>query len=139
MNNDLIFGPVLAQITLTIIIFLLLGAAKIKAIKTEKVDREKTALHNDAWPDPVLKISNNIANQFQTPILFYVLCLVLWNLKAVNPLVVGLAWGYVVSRVVHAYIHIGSNYVPMRFRMFTLGTLILIVMLVLAVVALFSA
>lgn len=128
MNNTQILWPVLIQITLTIMVFLLLAVRKARAIKDGGVDRKKTALHNDAWPDEVLKVSNNLQNQFQTPVLFYALCFALIHAGAVSISSLLLAWGYVLSRIIHAYIHTGSNYVPMRFRMFLLGFVMLLVM-----------
>ncbi|MDQ7048323.1 MAG: hypothetical protein Q9M92_01810 [Enterobacterales bacterium] len=80
MNASSILLPVLIQIALTLVVFLMLGMRKTAAIKAGGVDRKKTALDNSAWPEPVVKVSNNIANQFQTPILFYVLCVLFISL-----------------------------------------------------------
>ncbi len=44
------------------------------------MDLTLTALDNDAWPDEVRKVSNNIRKQFQVPVLFYVLVLALYVL-----------------------------------------------------------
>jgi len=128
MNATLILWPVLTQISLTIVIFFLMARAKAKAIKAGNVDREKAALHNDAWPDDVLKISNNLQNQFQTPVLFYALSFAFLHAGTISITVLSLAWGYVVTRIVHAYVHVTSNYVPMRFRFFLLGFVMLVIM-----------
>ncbi|HFB66684.1 MAG TPA: hypothetical protein ENJ60_14210 [Aeromonadales bacterium] len=132
MHFSTILFPVLIQITLTLLVFLILGARKIKAIKAGGVDRQKTALDNSAWPEDVVKVSNNIANQFQTPVLFYVLSMLFYFTQQVSTTVLILAWVYALSRLAHAYVHIHSNYVPLRFNIFTLGVLCLIVMTVLA-------
>ena len=132
MNSNLIFWPVLLQVLLTIVGFMLLGARKTKALKTDTVDQTKTALDNDAWPDYVLMVSNNIRNQFQVPVLFYVLCFVFYSLDSVTLLVLSLAWAFVISRIVHAYIHMSSNYVPARFGVFTIGFVIMVLMTILA-------
>lgn len=136
MSSNQIFWPVLVQILITIAGFLLLGIRKTKALKTGTVDQEKTALDNDAWPDYVVMVSNNIRNQFQVPVLFYVLCFLFYSLGAVTAPVIYLAWAFVITRVIHAYIHMSSNYVPARFSVFTIGFVIIIVMTVLAALAL---
>lgn len=136
MSAQLILLPVVAQIFLVLCVFILLGARKTAAIKAKLVDRQKAALDNRAWPDSVLKVSNNITNQFETPVLFYVLCLVLYAADGVTLLSLSLAWAYFASRVVHVLIHVGSNYVPWRFRVFIVGTLILLALTVLAALAL---
>jgi len=132
MNFSSILLPVLIQVSLTLIMFLILGARKTNAIKAGGVDRQAAALNNSAWPEEVVKVSNNIANQFQTPIIFYVLCILFYVTNTVSTLVLILAWVYSISRVVHGYVHISSNFVPARFSIFLIGVLSLIVMTVLA-------
>lgn len=128
MNLSSIFLPVLIQVLLTLIMFLILGARKSKAIKAGGVDRQKAALNNSAWPEDVVKVSNNIANQFQMPNLFYVLCIFFYTTNTVNTAVLVIAWLYVLTRIIHAYIHISSNYVPARYRAFLISAICLIVM-----------
>ncbi len=131
MNSNHIFWPVLAQVFLTLIMLIVLGARKTKAVKAGEVNRKQAALNNRVWPEDVVKVSNNIANQFEVPVLFYVLCLVLYSINAAGVVALVLAWLFVVSRFAHAYVHIGSNYVPMRFRLYLVGCLVLIAMLIL--------
>jgi len=131
MNSIHIFWPVLAQIFLTLTMFILLGARKVKAVKAGEVNRQQAALNNQVWPDEVVKVSNNIANQFEAPVLFFVLCLVLYSINAAGTAAISLAWLFALSRYAHAYVHTGSNYVPMRFRLFLTGCLVLIGMLIL--------
>lgn len=130
MNSHHIIWPVLAQVLLTLSMLIVLGARKAKAVKTGAVDRKQAALNNRAWPEDVVKVSNNIANQFEVPVLFYVLSLVLYSINAVDIVAIVLAWVFVLSRFAHAYVHIGSNYVPTRLRLFLLGCLVLIAMLI---------
>jgi hypothetical protein len=139
MNSNQIFLPVLVQILITISGYLLLGVRKSRAVKSNNVDLKKAALDNDAWPDYVLVISNNIRNQFQVPVLFYVLCILFYSIDAVSAMVLYLAWAFVISRAIHAYIHMSSNFVPARFTLFTIGFIIMIVMVVFAAIALLSA
>ncbi|MEO8002443.1 MAG: MAPEG family protein [Arenimonas sp.] len=128
MNRNLIFLPALIQILLTILVFISLGIAKSKAVKLGQVDQEKRALHTDAWPDYVLKISNNINNQFETPVLFYALVLMLWAMNTVDIYAMVFAWGFVAARIIHVYIHTGSNIVPVRRAVFTVGCMFLVLL-----------
>lgn len=131
MNSSNIFWPVLSQIFLTLTMFVMLGARKARAVRSGKVNRRQAALDNRVWPEEVVKISNNIANQFETPVLFYVLCLVIYSINAASTVAVVLAWLFALSRWTHAYVHIGSNYVPLRLRLFLFGGVILVAMLIL--------
>lgn len=131
MNTNQIFWPVLAQVFLTLIMFIILGIRKFKAVKAGDVNRKQAALNNQVWPEAVIKVGNNIANQFETPVLFYILCLITYSINSVDMVFIVLAWVFVASRFAHAYVHISNNYVPMRFRLFLFGCLVLIAMLLL--------
>ena len=132
MNAQLILLPVLLQIALTLASYVALARAKSKALALGQVDEVRRALHSDAWPDSVIKINNNIRNQFETPVLFYVLVLVLLNLGAVGWLTQLLAWLFVLSRIAHPLVHTGTNQLPLRRRLFTFGCVVLILMTALA-------
>ena len=124
----MIFWPVLMQILLILLMYMLLGYRKEKKKKTGNVNLKATALDNKAWPPEVVKVSNNIDNQFEIPMVFFVLCLLFFGIGQVDLLVLSLAWAYVISRYAHAYVHIGSNYVPLRMRIFAFGCLVLLTM-----------
>jgi hypothetical protein len=128
MNGDLIFYPVLVMVLLTLVIYVRLIKVKIREMKAGKVDMARRALHEDAWPESVLQINNNIRNQFELPVLFYVLSFALWGLEAVGVIALVAAWLFVLSRIAHAVIHLGSNYVPNRRRAFTVGWWVLLAM-----------
>ena len=127
MENDLIFLPVLIQVALTFWLYIYLAIAKSRAVKLGQVNEARRSLHDDAWPDNVLQINNCIRNQFEVPILFYVLVVILWCIGSINIFIHILAWCFVLSRISHAVIHTGSNHVPLRRKIFTLGCIILMV------------
>lgn len=128
MQAHLIFWPVLVQMLLTMTLFGMLGLRKAQAIKAGGIDLKAVKLNNSAWPDRVVQVGNNINNQFETPVLFYVVCGALYVLGAVTPVVLVLAWLYVGLRVTHTVIHITSNKVPLRMKAFTAGFLVLVVL-----------
>ena len=136
--SAIIFLPLLLQVLLTVIVYLFLAAAKARASKQGLVDISRRALHHDAWPANVQKINNNIRNQFEVPVLFYVLVLVLYQLGAAGMLAQILAWLFAGSRLLHAFIHTGANQVPLRRLVFMFGCLVVLAMLILAVVAVFQ-
>lgn len=128
MPENAILLPVLAQVLLTITMYVALVVAKRKAVAAGLVDLERRALHDDAWPDSVLKINNNIRNQFELPVLFYVTAVIHWQLGDPGAWTLALAWLFVASRIVHAWIHTHSNFVPARRRVFTFGVLVVTAM-----------
>jgi hypothetical protein len=134
MSRDLILLPALLQILLTLSVYLALNVAKARALRAGQVDPVRRGLHDDAWPDAVLKVNNNIRNQFELPVLFYVLVLMLWSLDAAGVAAQALAWGFALSRIAHAWVHTHSNYVPLRRRIFVLGVVLVLALLVLVAI-----
>lgn len=139
MNGNLLLLPVLLQVVITLVAYFLLSRAKTTAARAGLVDETRRGLHDDAWPDAVRQINNNIRNQFELPVLFYVLVLCLWGLGATGWFVQAVAWLFALSRVLHLYVHAGSNYVPLRRRVFMFGFLMVVLLLGAVVVALFGA
>jgi len=130
--------PVLAQIALTLFMYIRLAGAKAGAIKRGEVDEARRALHEDAWPESVQKINNNIRNQFEVPVLFYVMALSLISLNAADMAALITCWLFVASRWAHAFVHTGSNYVPLRRNIFMFGVLLVLVLLGLCLRALLN-
>ena len=124
--------PVLVQVLLTLAVFLYLAVVKARALKAGLVDLERRALHEDAWPENVQQVNNNIRNQFELPVLFYVLSAVLILQDAAGLVAQVLAWLFVISRIAHAYVHLGSNDVRFRKPLFMLGWIFLMALFVLA-------
>jgi len=133
MYHNQIFFPVLVMILMTLLVYVRLIRVKVRELRAGRVNRERLALHEDAWPESVLQVNNNIRNQFELPVLFYVVCGVLWALDAVGIVALVAAWLFVLSRIAHAWIHLGSNVVTNRRRVFTLGWWVLAFMVLLAI------
>jgi len=126
-----IFWPVIVQMLLTMLVFVRLINVKVRELKAGKVDLPRRGLHEDAWPDSVLQVNNNIRNQFELPVLFYLLATVLWLLDSVHGVAIAASTVFVLSRIVHAGIHLIINALPPRRHLFTVGWVAVFVMAVL--------
>lgn len=131
--------PVLAQVLFTFAMILAAGRARIRAAKAGRVRIGDIALSAEAWPADIRKIGNNMNNQFQTPVLFYVLCGIALFIGAAGPVMVALGWLFVATRLVHAYIHVTTNDVVRRLQAFVAGFATLVVMWIMIVAHLLSA
>jgi len=136
MPARMILLPLIVQVLLTVVVYLRLNFAKRAAVRRGEVDEARRALDEDAWPDSVRKINNNIRNQFEVPVLFYALVLTLVALNAAGTAAIVCAWLFVLSRIVHAYVHTGSNYVPLRRKVFMVGCAMIVALAVIALYAL---
>jgi hypothetical protein len=76
-------------------------------------------------------VSNNLSNQFELPVLFYVLAMTLYATNAVTQAQLGLAWAFVGARLLHTLVHVFSPNVALRGGVFTLNFLALAAMWVL--------
>jgi hypothetical protein len=76
------------------------------------------ALDNSKWPEPLRKLSNNFDNQFQIPMMFYGLTAFIIATGLADAVTAMLAGVFVACRLVHSWIHTGSNNVPKRFYAF---------------------
>ena len=85
-------------------------------------------------PDRVLQTTRNFQNLLETPILFYVVCLLAIVLKYETTLMVGLAWAYVALRGVHSYIHLTNNKVMHRLYVFAASLVVILVMFIILVI-----
>lgn len=131
--------PVLAQIVLTLGLALATASTRFRAARRGDIKLREIALDNRAWPEPVRKLGNNYANQFEMPVLFYVLSGLAIYLGQDHLAMAAAAWGFVISRFVHTAIHVGHNDVRQRFQVFSLGVVFLAAMLVMIVVSLIAA
>ncbi|WP_395814671.1 MAPEG family protein [Devosia sp.] len=116
----------LAQGALALGLVWYLGSIRIPMILRGEVSIRDIALSRQGWPEREKQVSNAVDNQFQLPLLFYVAC---GLALALGPtwFNLGLAWAFVVSRYLHAAIHITDNNVIRRFWAYTVGLGILTV------------
>ena len=120
--------PVLVQIFLIFGVLFRLAQVRFGAAARGEVQVDKIAIDNTAWAPDIRKVANSFSNQFELPILFFVLVAFTLILHLNSTLFVGMEWVFVLSRVVHALIHCTSNNVQHRFRAFAVGLFTLIAM-----------
>lgn len=130
MSQNLILLPVCAQVLLTFIVAVTMAVRRQRALKAGTRFKD-IALGQDVWPEDATKAANNFRNQFETPVLFYVACAFAMLTRSVDVLFLALAWVWVASRAIHAFIHLGGNDVGKRAMIYGIGMLILMVMWVL--------
>jgi hypothetical protein len=128
MSIQAVLLPLFAQVMLTIVLLFWMGSARVAAIRRGEAKISQTALGQPNWPVRVTQIANCYHNQFQLPVLFYVLTTLALVTRQADLLFVVLSWLFVVSRLVHATIHTSSNDVPRRFYAFLAGAVVLVVL-----------
>ena len=75
---------------------------------------------SNPWAKLEPRISANLSNQFEWPLLFYAACLILLQLGA-SQLSIVLAWIFVVGRVLHSLVQILTTNIRLRGVVFTIN------------------
>ena len=127
MTIQMVLLPVFVQVALTFALLIWMASARTASVKRGETKLRDIALGQSAWPAKPMQISNCYDSQFQIPLLFYVRHPRVDH-EARRSIFVVMAWVFVLSRLVHAYIHTSSNHVPTRFRAFAVGVLVLLLM-----------
>jgi hypothetical protein len=81
-----------------------------------------------------MQVSYAFSNQFELPVLFYVLTILEYVTHLAGVAFVVLAWIFVIFRVLHAFIHVTSNIVRLRGALFAVSALVLAIMWVIYIV-----
>ena len=79
------------------------------------------ALGERNWSTRAQQVSNCFDNQFQLPVLFYVLTILSIITRHADVIFLALAWIFVLTRLGHAYVHTTSNSVKLRGAIYGLG------------------
>ena len=125
--SAMIVWPMLAQFALTLGLYVWLTVARKRAVERGETDYTAFVLGYDE-PLHVARITRNLANQFELPVLFYVLIALALPLRHADLFIVLMSWVFVVTRFVHAGIFVTSNDVRTRSLAWFAGVLVLLAM-----------
>jgi hypothetical protein len=128
MTVQAILAPLFVLVALTFVLLFWMAGVRFAAVRRGEVRVADIALGQRNWPPRVQQVSNCFHNQFQLPVLFYVLTVLALFLRKADLLFVVMAWIFVVLRIVHAAIHVTSNRVSHRFQAFGVGAIVLLLM-----------
>jgi hypothetical protein len=120
--------PVFVQVALTFALLYWNGYLRVGHTSRGEVKIRDMALGQPNWPEQATKIGNAFRNQLEIPILFYALVAFALLTRKADLVFVVLSWVFVLSRLVHAFIHTTSNRVSRRFFAYSVGTVTLLIM-----------
>ena len=121
--------PMFAMVLLTFVVGGITFVARVNSVKTGTVNvRYFKIMQSDDVPESLIQKSNNFTNLFQVPTLFYAAGCLIISLGMINELTVILSWLFVLSRVIHSYIHITYNHILHRIIAFMSGNLCLLIL-----------
>jgi hypothetical protein len=135
-----ILQPVVALVLWSMVMWAWLYATRIPAMQKAKVPTDPsltTADLNAAIPANVRWKADNYNHLMEQPTIFYATALALAVAGLGDGLNAALAWGYVGLRVVHSLVQATTNIILLRWALFMVASLVLLVLAVRAALGVF--
>jgi len=134
MSLPAILAPLFAQVLLTFGLMLGMMFFRSTALMSGRTRYEQIAMREPNWPHRALLFANAFGNQFELPVLFYVLTVLALVTRHADLLFVVMAWIFVVMRCLQALVHVTTNHVPYRGGFYGVGAILLLAMWVIFIV-----
>ncbi|PXF63195.1 MAPEG family protein [Kangiella spongicola] len=116
MNTNLLLYPMFAHVLWVAFLYVLLTLVRAPAVWGFIQSRK------ESWAEVEPRISANLSNQFEWPLLFYVVCvLLICQGSVVDSVQVWLAWVFVAGRIAHSLAQIITRDVRLRGLVFTIN------------------
>ena len=128
MSVQMVLLPVFVLVGLAFFLLLWMATARTKALKAKETRLKDVALREPNWPEKATQIGNCFSNQFEIPVLFYILIALALPLHKADLFIVLMSWVFVVTRFIHAGIFTTSNDVRQRGLVWFAGVLVLLAM-----------
>jgi hypothetical protein len=138
MMIEAILIPLFVQVGLTFALLFWMSGLRTHDYRSGVVDLRKVSLREPGWPARTTQVAYAFSNQFEVPVLFYVLVALLISTRHADLISVVLAWVFVIARIVQAGIHVTSNVVFRRGQAYAVGVVVLFVMWVIFAVRILS-
>jgi hypothetical protein len=124
--SEAIFRPVGVLAMWTLLVYLLIGISRIRAVRGRRVSREAFLYGESPEVPPDVSLPNrNLMNLLEAPVLFYVVCLCSYTTHHVTRGLLSLAWIYVGLRLAHSLVHLTTNRIPHRLLTFAASNFVL--------------
>jgi hypothetical protein len=128
MSVQMVLLPVFVLVGLAFFLLLWMATARGQALKGRETSLKDIALGQPNWPTKTTQIGNCFSNQFEIPVLFYILIALALPLHKADLFIVLMSWVFVVTRFIHAGVFVTSNDVRHRGLLWFSGVLVLLVM-----------
>jgi hypothetical protein len=131
--------PLFAEVILTFLLLFTLAPLRTRDFTTGVTRPENIALREPNWSRRTLQIGYSYSNQFELPVLFYVLTILAYFTHRAGVVFVALAWIFVIFRYLQAYVHVTSNKVRLRGSFFIISAIVLAIMWVVYMVEILTS
>jgi hypothetical protein len=134
MSIQFVLLPLFVEVLLTFCVMFGMMYFRTSSLQRGETRLRDIALREPNWPVRATQFGYAFANQFELPVLFYVLTILEIVTRHADLLFVLLAWIFVVMRVLQAWVHVTNNNVRVRGAFYGVGAIILVIMWVIYIV-----
>ena len=142
LPNKAVLLPIVVLALWTFVMWFWMYATRIPALMKSKLRLDRNAPRGDQMatlPPNVRWKADNYNHLHEQPTVFFAVGVILAFVESSKSgLGVALAWSYVGSRIVHSLFQAISNQIKVRFVLFVISSMILLVMTMLTTVRLFD-
>lgn len=131
MTNAAFLTPVPVLVAWTLVMWVWMYATRIPAMKAAGIDPQDAA-YPGTWAHRlrpgVRSVADNYNHLHEQPTIFYALMFFAALTGGGDPTAASLAWTYVALRIVHSLVQATFNRVVVRFAVFSLATIVLMIL-----------
>jgi hypothetical protein len=127
MSIPAVLLPLFVQVALTLWLGLWLAYLRGDDLRSGSAHPSKIALREPNWPLKTQLVGNCFSNQFELPVLFYVLTILEVVTRHVDLIYLILAWVFALTRIMHALVHTTTNRIRFRGAWYGFGAAALLI------------
>jgi hypothetical protein len=139
MSVRFVLLPLFVEVLLTFGVMFGMMYFRTSTLRRGETRLADISLREPNWPRRATQFGYAFANQFELPVLFYILTILVIITRHADLLFVLLAWIFVLMRVLQAVVHVTNNNVRMRGAYYGVGSLILFIMWIIYIVRIILA
>jgi hypothetical protein len=125
MSTQAILLPLFVEVILTFLLLFWLAPLRTRDFKAGIARPDNVSLREPNWSPDTLQVGYAFSNQFELPVLFYVLTILAYVSHLAGVIFVVLAWIFVIFRDLQAYVHVTNNKIRIRGAFYGVATLAL--------------
>lgn len=126
-----LIAPVLALVLWSLVMWIWLYATRIPAMQKAKINPQQAAIDRELkLPPQAMWPADNYNHLMEQPTIYYATCLAAQLAGTTDAINIGLAWLYVVLRVIHSLVQATVNLVTLRFTIFSISSIVLAILAV---------
>ncbi len=127
MTTQAILLPLFVEVILTFLLLFWLAPLRAGDFNAGVARPDNVALREPNWSPRALQVGYAFSNQFELPVLFYILTILAYITHLAGVIFVVLAWIFVIFRILQAYVHVTNNNIRVRGAFFAVAAIALAV------------